>query len=238
MNRTASRTPKILPRIGRQSPASLALHKTLPVLSTTPSTRRVPPERQPWIASRFTKVSYSLLPYLYCVQNLALPCNARSRPPIYASCRYARSNFHRSAETLLLLLCIFMASRGRLCIFMAFLVAAAVLAAPAASTADAPRTGARRHHLAPAPAPAGRTSATVPPSKAPAALSPEPPAAAAVAPSSPGDGATVSGATPPGTASSTRPVVTAMIAPLSHTSIAAAALSFWRGGHDPTLRFY
>ncbi|PAN27457.2 hypothetical protein PAHAL_5G080800 [Panicum hallii] len=126
-----------------------------------------------------------------------------------------------------------MASRGRLCILTALLVAA-VLAAPAASVADAPWTGARRHRLAPAPAPVGRSPA-MPPTKAHhLAPSPKarsfPPEGPAQAPSSPADGATIpsSGITPPGAASSTSPVVTAMIAPSEQRSIAApAASSSW-----------
>ncbi|PUZ53834.1 hypothetical protein GQ55_5G082100 [Panicum hallii var. hallii] len=117
-----------------------------------------------------------------------------------------------------------MASRGRLCILTALLVAA-VLAAPAASLADAPGL---------APAPVGRSPA-MPPTKAHhLAPSPKarsfPPEGPAQAPSSPGDGATIPsfGVTPPGAASSTSPVVTAMIAPYEQSSIAApAASSSW-----------
>ena len=38
------------------------------------------------------KVSYPLLPYLHCVQNLAIPSNGRSTPPIYASCPYDQAS--------------------------------------------------------------------------------------------------------------------------------------------------
>jgi len=202
------------------------------------------------------KVSYPLLPYLHCVQNLAIPSNERSTPPIYASCPYDQASLDQHKHILLLSICphrlqsfsvtagfqlpMAMATRGRLCTLTALLLAA-VLAAPAASVADAPWTGAgrQRQHLAPAQAPVGRTSA-MPPTKAPhlapspkaGSPGPFPPEAPAQAPSpaSPGDGATVpsSGATEPGTATSTLPVITAMIAPSEHSSIAApAASSSW-----------
>ncbi|OQU87902.1 hypothetical protein SORBI_3003G364950 [Sorghum bicolor] len=118
-----------------------------------------------------------------------------------------------------------MASRGRsLCILMA-LVGAVLAAAPTASMADATWTGTRRHHLAPAPAPAARSSATPPPvprSRAHAgpvstARSPVPsegPAPATLAP--------LSDATPPTTASSTGPLA---VPDIAHSSAAAPAVS-------------
>ena len=181
------------------------------------------------------KVSYPLLPYLHCVQNLAIPSNGRSTPPIYASCPYDQASLDQHKHILLLSICphrlqsfsvtagfqlpMAMAARGRLCTLTALLLAA-VLAAPAASVADAPWTGAgrQRQHLAPSPK-AG----------SPGPFPPEAPAQAP-SPASPGDGATVpsSGATEPGTATSTLPVITAMIAPSEHSSIAApAASSSW-----------
>ncbi|CAL4960321.1 unnamed protein product [Urochloa decumbens] len=123
-----------------------------------------------------------------------------------------------------------MSPHRRLCIFMTLLVAA-VLAAPAASTAGPQYTGAtrRRYHLAPAPAPAGR-SFPMPPSKAPAAHAPVSTAAPSPTPSSHGGGATIlsPGATLPGTAASTQPVVTATVAPSAPSSVAApTVLSSW-----------
>ncbi|CAO2196857.1 unnamed protein product [Urochloa humidicola] len=119
-----------------------------------------------------------------------------------------------------------MASHPILCVFMTLLVAA-VLVAPAASVANAPLAGARRHHhLAPAPAPVGRSS-PVPPSKAPAAHAPVSTAAPSPTPSSHGGGATIPspGATRPGTAPSTWPVVTATVVPSAPSSVAAPAVS-------------